>query len=99
MLAVRGEVVELMSYVKLVARPDTWFKAGTEVYHYDAEPTRRLTLEEWNDWFKHGMVLVSGIRVIENPGSEGGGQIGEERRDGELCSCDEFDVEIVEEAR
>ncbi len=86
-----------MSYVRLIARPDTWFKAGTEVYHYDAIVGRRLTLAEWEEWSKHGMVLVSGIRVTENPASEGGGQVGEERLDGECCLCDEFDVEIVEE--
>lgn len=88
-----------MIYVKLTARPDTWFKPGTEVYDYDAEPARRLTLDEWNEWLKSGIVLVSGTRIIENPDSEGGGQIGEERQDGECCGCDEFDVEIVEEVR
>lgn len=87
-----------MSYVKLTARPDTWFKEGTEVYHYDAEPRRRLTLEEWQEAVACGIVLASGTRITENPDSEGGGVVGEEREDGESCLCDEFDVEVVEES-
>lgn len=74
-----------MKYVKLIAKPDTWFKAGSEVWHYDEH--RRLTLEEWNEWFKSGIALVSGIHVSERDELDG---------DGELCTCDEFDVEIVD---
>jgi hypothetical protein len=38
--------------------------------------------------------------VTEDPASEGiHHEIGEERWDGEACGIDEFDVEIVEEAR
>lgn len=91
-----------MKYVKLTARPDTWFKAGTEVYDYDCHPpedTRRITLDAWTEWSQYRMVLARGIRVIENPASEGGGQVGEERWDGESCSIDEFDIEIVEESK
>ena len=70
--------------VKLTAKPNTWFKAGTEVFHYD-QYSKRITLEEYNDWVKSGVILVRGIRVCET---------GEETEDGELCSLDEFDVEI-----
>lgn len=91
-----------MKYVKLTARPNTWFKAGTEVYDYDCnapEDLRRITLDAWTDWRRFPIVLARGIRVIENPASEGGGQVGEERWDGESCSIDEFDAEIVEESK
>ena len=86
-------------YVKLVAKPNTWFKAGTEVWH--CEEPRRLTLEEWGRWKEPSMaiVLVRGIRVCEdNPNENGmGHKAGDERIDGECCSCEEFDVEIVSE--
>lgn len=86
-------------YVKLTARPDTWFKAGTEAYHYDAMPTRRMTLQEWEECGGF-VVCVRGTRVCEdNPNERGMGyQPGDERPDGEACGCSEFDVEIVEES-
>ena len=37
-------------YVKLLAKPNTWFKEGTEVYSYDSNPPvnlLRVTKEEW----------------------------------------------------
>jgi hypothetical protein len=40
-----------MKYVKLIAKPDTWFKAGTEVFDYD-EYGKRITLESYNKWLK-----------------------------------------------
>lgn len=88
-----------MKYVKLIARPDTWFEAGTEVWHYDKP--RRLTLEEWNGWVPWNMVLVRGIRICEDcPNENGMGyKSGDRRIDGESCGVDEFDVEIVEEDR
>ena len=89
-------------YVKLVAKPDTWFKAGTEVYDYDCnapEDLRRITLAAWEQALKDGSLGPRGIRVIENPASEGGGQVGEERWDGEWWLTEEFDAEIVEESK
>lgn len=86
-----------MSYVKLTARPDSWFKVGTEVYHYDAKPLRRLTEDEWSVALCEGLVCVRGARVNEHPLAEGGGTIGDEYEDGECCLLDEFDVEIVED--
>lgn len=89
-----------MKYVKLIAKPDTWFKEGTEVFHYeyDYSDQRRLTLEEWEMWKSSGICLVRGIRVCEdNPNENGMGcKAGDEREDGECCSIDEFDVEILE---
>ncbi len=92
-----------MSYVKLTARPDTWFKAGTEVYHYDED--RRLTFTEWVEaktaWGHEPFVVcVRGTRVVEAGYEEKlFGPPGTERSDGECCGSDEFDVESVEEPR
>lgn len=95
-----------MKYVKLTARHDTWFKEGTEVYDYDSNSDKmtRVTLDYWNQCNKPNdprnmdALCVSGIRITEL-GNEreifGEG----ERWDGEYCTCDEFDVEIVDEPR
>lgn len=89
-----------MKYVKLTAKPNTWFKEGTEVYNYmvDYSEQKRITLEEWNQAVREGGICVRGIRVCEdNPNENGMGcKAGEEREDGEWCSCDEFNAEIVE---
>lgn len=95
-----------MKYVKLTAKPNTWFKEGTEVYHYDYDyfRKRRLTLEEFNIWsldpsFIKG-ILVRGIRVCEKGYEQNpplNCKVGEEREDGEFCSFDELNVEIIEE--
>lgn len=76
-------------YVKLIAKPDTWFKAGTEAFDYD-EYGKRITLESYNKWLKSGSILARGIHIYED---------GVEAEDGELCGIDEFDVEVVEEER
>lgn len=88
---------ESMKYVKLIAKPDTWFKEGTEVYDYDCHPPkdiRRVTLEDWES-YENFACLVRGIRVVEADYEVklfGKG----ERWDGENCGCDEFEVEIVD---
>ncbi len=92
-----------MKYVKLTAKPDTWFKEGAEVYDYDAHYSekKRVTLDYWNQMVKEGYgICVRGIRVCEdNPNENGNGWVaGEERGDGEYCMLGEFNVEIVEEA-
>lgn len=96
-----------VKYVKLTARPGTWYKAGTEIFWEDCvsdEPRevaimRRMTLDEWDNLDKNAGIGCVGIRVCEdNPNERGNGwSPGEERWDGEWCSVDEFDVEIVEE--
>ncbi len=94
-----------MKYVKLIAKPDTWFKAGTEVYDYDCNPPSellRVTLEQWEKANEQGWGIdVRGTRINQEDYEvmAGLGQIGEERWDGELCSVDEFDVEITEEPK
>jgi len=93
-----------MKYVKLTAKPDTWFKEGTEVYDYNCRPPEqllRVTLEEWESCVNfHGIkaICVCGFRIpqFENEidifGEGEGG-----RWDGECCSVYEFEVEIVDE--
>jgi hypothetical protein len=88
-------------YVKLIAKPDTWFKAGTEVFDYD-EYGKRITLEAYNEWLKSRSILVRGTRICQFStelliGS--GYKLGEEREDGELCGIDEFDMTIVDDEK
>ena len=91
----------MTKYVKLIAKPDTWFKAGTEVFDDDPdEYGKRITLESYNKWLKSGSILARGIRVCEHDYElKLGYKLGEEREDGELCGIDEFDAELVEEER
>lgn len=86
-----------MPLVKLTAKPDTWFKEGTEVFYEDeCYAERRLTLQEYENMLsEYPYAIFFGTRIIENPASEGGGEIGEERIDGEVCLLEEFNVEII----
>jgi hypothetical protein len=96
-----------MTYVKLIAKPDTWFKEGSEVYAYDCNPPedlRRITYAEWEEmqlgWDPRSfVVLARGIRVVEAGYEEAlFGPPGTERWDGESCGSDEFEVTYVEES-
>ena len=88
---------DMPKYVKLIAKPDTWFKAGTEVFDDDCFG-KRYTLEAYNEWLKSGRILARGIRVCEHEYElKLGYELGEEREDGELCNINEFDMTIVEE--
>ena len=87
-----------MKYVKLVARPNTWFKEGTEVYDYDCsyEDKKRITLEQWTQWVADGMYCARGTRISESENELV--PVGKEYFDGECGSLDEFEaVEIVDE--
>jgi len=91
-----------MKYVKLTAKPDTWFKEGTEVYDYNCRPPEqllRVTLEEWESCVNFNGIKGICVCGLSNPQLENEIDIfGEgERWDGEFCSVDEFDVEIVNE--
>ena len=89
-VATMKSVVDMTKlYVKLTAKPDTWFKAGTEVFDYD-EYGKRITFESYHEWLKSKSILVRGIHIYEN---------GVEVEDGELCSIDEFDVELTDSER
>jgi hypothetical protein len=91
----------MANVVKLVAKPNTWFKEGTEVFHYDFDYSERirLTLADWQIALSEGGINVRGIRVCEE-GYEQESCLnckpGEERIDGEWCMCDEFFVEILD---
>ena len=90
------------TYVKLVAKHDSWFKEGTEVYSYDSSPEKRnflrVTKEDWED--SEGGLLCRGIHVVldENDAKNRDMSIGEEDWDGEWCSKDEFEfIGYIEE--
>ena len=88
-----------MKYVKLIAKSDTWFKAGTEVFDDDCFG-KRYTLEAYNQWLKSGIILARGIRVCEHDYElKLGYELGEEREDGELCNINEFDMTIVDDEK
>ena len=88
-----------MKYVKLIARPNTWFKEGTEVYDYDCNENnkKRISLDDWEAWKDSNVVLARGIRVSQNKSELC--DVGKEYFDGESCLIDEFDVEIVDEEK
>lgn len=86
-------------YVKLIAKPNTWFKAGTEVFSYDLYG-QRFTIEEYGIWKISGNILARGIRVCQEKFElDLGYKIGEEREDGEFCNIDEFYVILSEESK
>lgn len=87
-------------FVKLIAKPNTWFKEGTEAYHYYDD--RRLTEEEWAEMVKDGMYCLRGTWIakkgygaVENCGFVEG----QEYQDGECGNTDEFVVELVDSPR
>lgn len=91
-----------MKFVKLTAKPDTWFKEGAEVYDYNCnapEQLQRVSLEEWESCVNFEGIKGICVRGLRNTQLEyeieifGKG----ERWDGEFCGCDEFHVEIVDE--
>jgi hypothetical protein len=89
-----------MKYVKLIAKKDTWFKEGTEVYDYDFpySDKKHITLEYWEMCLKEsGHLFARGIRVCEDCPNENkmGCKPGDEREDGEWCACDEFEMTII----
>jgi hypothetical protein len=75
-----------MKYVKLTVKdPSPWFKPGTQVYDYNSDYSskKHITLEDWEKYDMGWGICVRGM--LPN------GEI-----DGELCSKDEFEVEIIE---
>lgn len=74
-------------YIKLIAKPDTWFKENTEVLGYNGE---RITKEYWSECQKSGIIACRGIRVCESEYELH--TIGEEYEDSETCLIEEFDI-------
>ena len=83
-------------YVKLVAKPETWFQEGTEAF---SEDERRFTVEEYEDWKKSGIIICCGRRICDtNENEQGiGYSSGDARFDGECCSITEFEVQLVDD--
>ena len=69
-------------YAKITAKADTWFDEGTEVWDYDGDGDERIKACDVKKALETG--LFRGFR---------NGKV-----DGEWCSSDEFDVEIVHES-
>ncbi len=89
-----------MKYAKLVAKKDTWFKEGTEVYNYDYkyEDKKRVTWDYWEQCKSEGGICVRGIRISDMECEiVCGNSNGKEYIDGEYCHWDEFDVTMVDE--
>jgi hypothetical protein len=84
------------AFVKLTAKKGTWFEEGSEVYHYDSyeDDKRRISLLEYSSWEDAGMILVRGWRVCQNVSEAQ--PIGTRYFDGEACSLEEFEREIVD---
>ena len=80
-----------MKLVKLIAKPNTWFKEGTEVYNHDG---LYFTLDQYEDYKKQGMILVKGTRVCENEEFEYR-PIGEEYIDRCIVDLNGFEVEFI----
>lgn len=92
-----------IKYVRLIARPNTWYMAGTEVFwegtKADDWTVRRPTLAEWEDLKRPenagigcvGMRMSGGVGEIH--------EVDECYQDGEWCMIDEFDVEVVDEPK
>ena len=78
--------------VKLIAKPDTWFKEGTEVFNCDDTKRRRFTCEELALWRLSGIILCSGTRIKQHDSEQSGYAIGEEYQDEETCLLEEFDI-------
>lgn len=73
-------------YVKLVAKPNTWFKEGTDVW--DEDTGLRFTKEEFDEWVKSDMIVARGSRICQSESELF--EIGTEYTDSELCEIDEF---------
>jgi hypothetical protein len=88
-----------MKYVKLIAKPDTWYKEGTEVFYDDSSikepnvPIKRITKEEFENKLKeewnYGCMVGLRIPTYESEIKIFGTN---DRIDGESCSLDEFEV-------
>jgi hypothetical protein len=95
-----------MKYVKLIAKPNTWFKEGTEVYSDESDPPDklvRMTVEEWNNptFFEDGSGYnyFCGIRVCDTVYENKLYGRGTEKWDFEWWKIDDFEMEIVEEKK
>jgi len=88
--------------IKIVAKPDTWFKAGTEVLvAYGPKPYKRITFRQLYDMINEECLIrgdvFSGIRIVDADYEVSAGyKKGEERLDEELCGWEEFTFEMID---
>ena len=80
-----------MKKVKLIAKPNTWYKDGTQVLNYDGE---EFDYYEYLDAELTGGILCRGLRVCESKNELH--EIGEEYIDGEYCLLTEFNIEVID---
>jgi alpha-acetolactate decarboxylase len=87
-----------MKYIKLIAKPDTWYKVGTEVFFDDSSvkevdvPIKRITKDafekrskEWHSGCMVGLHTPTNYHEVAVVGTD-------DRVDGELCFLEEFDI-------
>jgi hypothetical protein len=92
------ECFDRMKYIKLIAKPDTWYKTGTEAFYDDSTidkpyvPIKRLTKEEfkkrskeWHSGVMIGLHTPTHYDEVAVVGTD-------DRVDGELCFLEEFEV-------
>jgi hypothetical protein len=94
--------VNFMEYVKLVAKPGTWYKAGTEVYCWSSMQGEKVRLSRFayeqavnSQW---SSLSVKGTRVCEDP-RNAAFQVkrGEEYQDIRHVKMSDFIVSYTEE--
>lgn len=76
-----------MKYVKFIAKPNQWYKEGTEAFFEIDELPRRITVEEFKIHKATNGGWNAGIFVGCRVDIEGYEQI-----DGVLCTLEEFDI-------
>ena len=84
-----------MIYIKLTAKPDTWFKEGTEVFVHNKHNYggHRPTKEEQEQLITYDSGVFVGARICQLESELS--NIGVEYDDGELCPIEEFNTEEV----
>jgi hypothetical protein len=91
-----------MKYYKFIAKKDTWFKEGSEVFYEDSNYRCKRVDYETLQLIKQDnpFNVFRGIRVCSYEYEFNlGFSRGQERFDGEACSLDEFDIIETEEYR
>lgn len=92
--------MNITSKVKIIAKPDTWYKEGTEVrLAYGKEPYERITFKELYENIEASGIgaVFSGTRIVHFPNETTTGKaVGDEYLDEELCGWEEFTIEFQE---
>lgn len=89
-----------MTYFKFIAKKDTWFKEGVEVFYEDANYQYKRVNQETLDLIKkdNPWNVFYGTRICSFDYELAlGFSFGQERVDTEVCSLEEFDIIETEE--